>query len=305
VFEVYEEIGVRKVAERNVELEWSRLQRQFQLLFEFRSKRTLPIHLLKRAEFCEYQLYLERVKGQPPTFSRRAVVGQVVHEGLSEDFERVARPLVSAKEVRAVRRRKVKLGELESAVSTEVSELVVLGASEKLVRSVVEATEDLVLLRREDQLRKDGMAKLLEEHPDGDIVLRDVFLFSPMHQLVGSVDEVHFCYDALRVLDDKPIPSWGTPYRGDKLQVLGYCLALRDMIGSVGDLRHVEAVVRDRDSGEVVWCDELSRVWVSDVVDVSQRLLASFGSGSSGGLRSSESPNKCRRCDLECDRRCI
>lgn len=119
-------------------------------------------------------------------------------------------------------------------------------------------------------------------------------------RLYGLVDEIWFTNKAVFILEDKPRSPDGIPFRGEKRQVKGYCLAFSEAYPE--NQLPIVAVIRDRDKRGLLWSQ---RFTAEDKAEVNESLDRVLGIINGDWMAvPTQNPLKCGRCRWQpfCDR---
>jgi CRISPR-associated exonuclease Cas4 len=131
---------------------------------------------------------------------------------------------------------------------------------------------------------------------------RELRVRSEEHFLLGFIDEVQFQPDAVYVIDDKPDKKI---YRSAMNQARAYSLCVSSIYSEYVKDKKIFSVIRNRDSGEVIWNEEFTENPRKDVMEVIERLrkLAK----EEIDFIPTKFPNKCRPCRFNkiCDKSLI
>jgi hypothetical protein len=292
---------------RLLELEYRRILRQFGNIYYSSIVDSdlylLPISDLRRANFCEYQLYLEMC-GQRLKRSSELTLGSAVHAEKNENRKAVAKPLITEKRLDELEKSKLSRKECADMCVSELSDLKALGFSAAYINEALRGqSEDIAFERRVENEEKLSMVNRLAKSPSLVHIDGELELLSLTYSIIGRLDEIRFEPERVVILDDKPRPKRGDVYYGDRNQVVAYCIAFKDMMSLVGDVRPIYAAVRDRSSEDIMWEEELTETLRLGVCNEIEHLRSLLQSRKADAFSSSESEAKCYWCKLNCDRR--
>ena len=94
----------------------------------------------------------------------------------------------------------------------------------------------------------------VQESRRTSISSREFYVVDRSLNICGYIDELVLRPDGFTVIDDEPVGRPGKVYPSSKHQVYGYCIALRNMLGSE-ERRPITAAVRARGSDRIVWSE--------------------------------------------------
>ena len=193
--------------------------------------RHLPISILPMMDYCEYQIYLQYVRGIRAKPTAAMLQGIQRHKQLEDEF------LETAEEI----------GE-------PIEEHIM-----KLLRGEV-----------------------------SPFSLREFYVQSDRMGLHGYIDEISLYRETAIVIDDKPRFSVTDGY---KRQVAAYAASFREKYGWEENLF---LALRNRDTGEVYWTDQFTRLNEADLDKTVERLHCLLA----GDLefRPASEPGKCSKC---------
>lgn len=177
----------------------------------------------------------------------------------------------------------------------------VKGIEVKPTQSMVVGTQEHT--RLEEEFSRDAepatFEEMIETSKSAELLSRELPVLSQRYGIRGFIDEVWMTPDEFVIIDDKP----GTRAFSSSInQVLGYCLAFRDM---VEEDRAIIASLRERGTDNIFWSayfDENAENSIISLINRVHNLLL----GKEDFLPT-KNPRKCRSCRLKsrCDKRAL
>jgi len=122
---------------------------------------------------------------------------------------------------------------------------------------------------------------------------REIFVKSDTYGIIGKIDEILISPEGIFIIDDKPTDF---AYLSDKSQARAYAICIRDEYENIilSNNLKVFSVIRNRDSGDTIWSEELTDAVKSETLERIER-IRKLAKGEIAFIPT-RNPNKCRVC---------
>ncbi len=129
-----------------------------------------------------------------------------------------------------------------------------------------------------------------------EVFSREFPVLSSEYGIHGLIDEIIMSPESFIIIDDKP---GNKAYKANMLQVFGYCLAFKEMIGETN--RKIYSALRERGTDNIYWMVEFDENCETEIINSIQKLHRLINNEDT--FLATDNPNKCRSCRFKnfCD----
>lgn len=142
--------------------------------------------------------------------------------------------------------------------------------------------------------------EMLDLSKEVEVYSREFPVYSKNYGIHGLIDEIKMTHDSFIIIDDKP---GNKPYKANIFQVLGYCLAFKEM--SQNQNRKIFAGLRERGTDNIFFLMEFDNQAETEIISSVNRMHRLIENKEN--FIPTENPNKCLKCRFKyfCDKKSV